>query len=284
MMTLQTPPSFLQVKQNHGSNHKPLPPTCSLTNSSLSYALIFLSNYKNSKENHYTFCNGNCYTVSSKTFSSTKELSRMKCASASTGEEGIGDNCSMLVRQRIGKEREFTRCKLKTLSSGKKPLQDSSASDSKKAEKKKLLLGGGSTSKALNVSGKGKAVVCTGEVEELNKRLRVLEEETETMKQEMLEIAEERNKLMKEIYQQFQMLEIDPRCLAAIELKSIDGNTSIYSSQHSYAEMFGSLISMHLMDKQDQRMGVSLSHILRQDQNPSLVNRNLRANNLAMLM
>ncbi|KAM1189320.1 hypothetical protein ACFX2J_025005 [Malus domestica] len=265
MMTLQTPPSFLQVKQNHGSNHKPLPPTCSLTNSSLSYALIFLSNYKNSKENHYTFCNGNCYTVSSKTFSSTKELSRMKCASASTGEEGIGDNCSMLVRQRIGKEREFTRCKLKTLSSGKKPLQDSSASDSKKAEKKKLLLGGGSTSKALNVSRKGKAVVCTGEVEELNERLRVLEEETETMKQEMLKIAEERNKLMKEIYQQFQMLEIDPRCLAAIELKSIDGNTSIYSSQ-------------------DQRMGASLSHILRQDQNPSLVNRNLRANTLAMLM
>ena len=43
------------------------------------------------------------------------------------------------------------------------------------------------------------------------------------MKQEMLEIAEERNKLMKEIYQQFQMLEIDPRCLEAIELKSIDG-------------------------------------------------------------
>ncbi|CAN6706879.1 unnamed protein product [Malus baccata var. baccata] len=254
MMTLQTPPSFLQVKQNHGSNHKPLSPTCSLTISSLSYALIFLSNYKNSKENHYTFCNGNCYT-----------LSRMKRASARTGEEGIGDNCSMLVRQRIGKEREFTRWKLKTLSSGKKPLQDSSASDSKKTEKNKLLLGGGSTSKALNVSGKGKAVVCTGEVEELDERLRVLEEETETMKQEMLEIAEERNKLMKEIYQQFQMLEIDPRCLAAIELKSIDGNTSIYSSQ-------------------DQRMGVSLSHILRQDQNPSLVNRNLRANTFAMLM
>ncbi|KAB2611481.1 hypothetical protein D8674_019513 [Pyrus ussuriensis x Pyrus communis] len=189
----------------------------------------------------------------------------MKCASASTSEEGIGGNGSMLVHHRIGKEREFTRCKLKTVSSGKKPLQDSSASDSKKAEKKKLLLGGGSTSKALNASGKGKAVVCTGEVEELNERLRVLEEETETMKQEMLEIAEERNKLMKEIYQQFQMLEIDPRCLAAIELKSIDGNTSIYSSQ-------------------DQRMGASLSDILRRDQNPSLVNRNLRANTLAILM
>lgn len=60
-----------------------------------------------------------------------------------------------------------------------------------KAKKKTLLLGGCSRGKALNVPGKGKAVECTGEVEELNDRLTVPEEETETMKHEILDIAEE---------------------------------------------------------------------------------------------
>lgn len=43
-----------------------------------------------------------------------KELSRIKRARASTSEEGI-DNGSTLVRQRIGKERELTRCNLETV-------------------------------------------------------------------------------------------------------------------------------------------------------------------------
>ncbi|XP_021813324.1 uncharacterized protein LOC110756230 isoform X1 [Prunus avium] len=184
--------------------------------------------------------------------SSIKKLSTWKCAS--TSEQRV-NNGSMPERQRIEKERESYRYNLEARSSGKKPLQDSRTWGAEKAVKKPLLLG----------CSTSKAVVCNSEVEELNERLRILEEETETMKQELFESAQERKKLMNDIYQQFQMLEIDPRYLVAREFKSTDENTSVNSSQ-------------------DERMGTSLLDILHQDPHPSLVTRNLRANALALLM
>ncbi|PQM39028.1 uncharacterized protein Pyn_36596 [Prunus yedoensis var. nudiflora] len=177
--------------------------------------------------------------------SSIMKLSTWKCAS--TSEQRV-NNGSMPERQRIEKERESYRYNLEARSSGKKPLQDSRTWGAEKAVKKPLLLG-----------------CFNNEVEELNERLRILEEETETMKQELFESAQERKKLMNEIYQHFQMLEIDPRYLVAREFKSTDENTSVNSSQ-------------------DERMGTSLSDILHQDPHPSLVTRNLRANALALLM
>lgn len=150
--------------------------------------------------------------------SSIKKLSTWKCAS--TSEQRV-NNGSMPERQRIEKERESYRYNLEARSSGKKPLQDSRTWGAEKAVKKPLLLG----------CSTSKAVVCNSEVEELNERLRILEEETETMKQELFESAQERKKLMNDIYQQFQMLEIDPRYLVAREFKSTDENTSVNSSQ-----------------------------------------------------
>ena len=72
-----------------------------------------------------------------------KELSRIKRARGSTSEEGI-DNGSTLVHQRIGKERESTRCNLETVKWLKTIAGFKHLRTLEKAEKKTLLLGGGS--------------------------------------------------------------------------------------------------------------------------------------------
>lgn len=97
--------------------------------------------------------------------SSIKKLSTWKCAS--TSKQRV-NNGSMPERQRIEKERESYRYNLEARSNGKKPLQDSRTWGAEKAVTKPLLLG----------CSTSKAVVRNSEVEELNERLRILEEET----------------------------------------------------------------------------------------------------------
>lgn len=57
-----------------------------------------------------------------------------------------------------------------------------------------------------NSSCKGKGILQAGVVEHLNGRLKILEEETKTMKQDILEALEERRELMNDIYEQFQII------------------------------------------------------------------------------
>lgn len=81
-------------------------------------------------------------------------------------------------------------------SNGKKPIRNSA----------KLPVNWSRGKGSSGDCSKGKAVLRCGEVEELQKRLKFLEEETKTMKQALFGSIEERNNLVKEIYQQFQQL------------------------------------------------------------------------------
>lgn len=87
-------------------------------------------------------------------------------------------------------------------SSGKKPLTDSRVLISEK-----LPAGCPKGKATTGDSSKGKAVLWCSEVEQLNKRLKILEEETKTLKEALFESMEERNNLMNDIYQQFQQLQ-----------------------------------------------------------------------------
>ncbi|KAF3450915.1 hypothetical protein FNV43_RR07004 [Rhamnella rubrinervis] len=109
-------------------------------------------------------------------------------------------------------------------------------------------------------SSKGKAVLWCSELEQLNKRLKVLEEETKTMKDALFESMEERNNLMNDIYQQFQQLQ---SCLFPSNL-AIEDNFSDRNSSVSTA--------------MDVRVGTSVSEILRPQPNPSFVAGDLGAN------
>ncbi|XP_062008064.1 uncharacterized protein LOC133725055 [Rosa rugosa] len=150
---------------------------------------------------------------------STKELSRFD--GASTSEQTMNKN-------RIKTERASYQGNLEI---------ESRTKGAETAMKRSLILGC-SSSKA-KLSCKGKAVLCSSsEIEELNERMRILEEETESMKQELFEGAEERRKLINEIYQQFQIL--------TRELKFNDGSRSETSSQ-------------------DEKIGSDLSDDLQQD-------------------
>ncbi|PRQ50551.1 hypothetical protein RchiOBHm_Chr2g0134481 [Rosa chinensis] len=138
--------------------------------------------------------------------SSTTELSRFD--GASTSEQAMN---------RIKIERASYQCNLEI---------ESRTKGAEMAANKSLILG--FSSSQVNLSCKGKAVLCSSnEIEELNERMRILEEETESMKQELFEGAEERRKLINEIYQQFQIL--------TRELKFNDGSRSETSSQDKTA-------------------------------------------------
>lgn len=93
---------------------------------------------------------------------------------------------------------------------GKKPLTNLEAASSKTGARNKLPVSF-SRSKACGDSSKGnKAVFCGSEVEELKERLKILEEETEIIKDAFFWSLEERRHMINEIYQQFQLLN---RCL-----------------------------------------------------------------------
>lgn len=150
----------------------------------------------------------------------TKDLSRFD--GASTSEQTINKN-------RI--EMETASYHFNTESESRTTRGD------KTAVKKSLMLR--CSSREAQISINGKAVLSSSsEIEELNERLRILEEETETMKQELFESAEVRKKLMNEIYQQFEMF--------TREFKFSDANTNVNSSE-------------------DERIGTSLSNILQED-------------------
>lgn len=135
----------------------------------------------------------------------TKDLSRFD--GASNSEQTINKN----------------RIEIETASYHRNSERESRTTRGDKTAVKKLLMLGCSSSEA-QISINGKAVLCSSsEIEELNERLRILEEETETMKQELFESAEERKKLMNEVYQQFQMF--------TRESQFNDGNTSVNSSE-----------------------------------------------------
>lgn len=85
--------------------------------------------------------------------------------------------------------------------SSNRVLRDSEASGSNEAAQKSLLKY--SRSRIYDYSGKGKEILQANGVEELNERLKILEVETEAMKQAFIETMEERKKLVNEIYQDF---------------------------------------------------------------------------------
>ncbi|XP_015870325.2 uncharacterized protein LOC107407545 [Ziziphus jujuba] len=148
----------------------------------------------------------------------------------------------------------------KNASNGKKPLRDSMVSKSAKLLVNWLK---GKESTAGDCS-KGEAELWSSEVEELKKRLKILEEETKTMKETLFASMEERNSLMNEIYRQFQQLHgflFSANLL--IGENSADRNSTVYGPK-------------------DVRVGTSLSEILKPQPNPSLVTRDLRANILTV--
>ena len=92
-----------------------------------------------------------------------------------------------------------------TCEKGKKPSTSFEASSLKKSLKKSQQRFSRGESCCCN-SSKGTAVLQGSEVEELNERLKVLEEETEMMKETFFWSLEERKVMMNEIYKQFQLL------------------------------------------------------------------------------
>ncbi|KAL6144877.1 hypothetical protein ACLB2K_055567 [Fragaria x ananassa] len=161
--------------------------------------------------------------------SSTKELSRFD--GASTSEQRKKENSIKI-------EKASYDCNLETESRNK---------GAEMAMNKSLVLGCSSSKVNLSKS-KGKAVLCSSsEIEELNERMRILEEETESMKQELFESAEERRKLTNEIYQQFQIL--------TREFKINVGSTSENSSQDART-------GTHLSEDLQQELAQTLSMLM----------------------
>lgn len=93
--------------------------------------------------------------------------------------------------------------KMLRVMNGRKRLTDSKASSSN--EVVKISLGNTSRGKVCSNS-QGKQLLQASEVEQLIEQLRILEIETEIMKQEFFECVEESKKLVNEIYQQFQTI------------------------------------------------------------------------------
>ncbi|KAL5574538.1 hypothetical protein UlMin_016237 [Ulmus minor] len=138
------------------------------------------------------------------------------------------------------------------VSSGKKPFTDSRASSSKKVMKKLPVIC--SRADVFSESSKGKKAVLWGrEVEELNERLRILEAETEAMKEAFFWSMEERKNMMNEIYQQFQLLH---RC--------VHPKNQVIAESSSFKAF------------EDGRNKSNLPEILNLDPNPTLVIRDLR--------
>lgn len=117
------------------------------------------------------------------------------------------DKLCFKVHPMTGKEKLQNQCNLEMISSsGIKLLTDATVSSPEKIVKPLS----GSKGKACVSSCKGKGVLQAGIVKQLNDRLMILEEETETMKKDIFGALEERRSLVKEIYEQFQILQ---RCL-----------------------------------------------------------------------
>jgi len=94
-----------------------------------------------------------------------------------------------------GKEKQLNQCNLEMKSSsGINLLTDSVASAPKKILKPPSC-------------SRGKGVLQAGVVEQLNDRLKILEEETETMKEDIFGALEERRQLVNEIFEQFQIIQ-----------------------------------------------------------------------------
>lgn len=95
----------------------------------------------------------------------------------------------------------------KGIEKGKKQMASSEGSSSKKGTKRLPM----SCPRVEDCrdSSKGKAVLWGGrsEVEELNERLKILEEETEILKEALFWSMEERKNMMNEIYQHFRVLQ-----------------------------------------------------------------------------
>ncbi|CAK9185608.1 unnamed protein product [Ilex paraguariensis] len=97
----------------------------------------------------------------------------------------------------------------------------------------------------------------------LDKRLRILEEEIENMKQDILVTVEDRTKLITEIYDQFQAIHHFIHLRDQEEEKPCDEGLTIMPSKVG-------------------RTGAGLSQILSQESNSSLVIRDLRATTLVL--
>ena len=95
----------------------------------------------------------------------------------------------------------------KGIEKGKKQMASSDDSSSKKCMKRLPM--SCPRVEDRGDSSKGKAVLWGGrsEVEELNERLKILEEETEILKEALFWSMEERKNMMNEIYQQFRVLQ-----------------------------------------------------------------------------
>ncbi|KAJ4718476.1 Calcium-binding EF-hand family protein isoform 1 [Melia azedarach] len=144
------------------------------------------------------------------------------------------------------------------LGSSPRVLRDSEASGSNEAAQKSLLKY--SRSRVYDYSGKGKEILQANGVEELNERLKILEEETEAMKQAFIETMEERKKLVNEIYQDF--LKIHHRRHfgnQVTEVKVLDRSLIVNPSNEA-------------------EMGSGLLQVLCEDSNPCIVTRDHRAN------
>ncbi|XP_062089917.1 uncharacterized protein LOC133796430 isoform X2 [Humulus lupulus] len=133
---------------------------------------------------------------------------------------------------------------------GKKPSTNSDAESSKTGASKAC---GESSSKG------NKAVLWGSEVEELQERLKILEEETEIMKDAFFWSLKERKYMMKEIYQQFQLLN---HCLQTRNL------------------VLGESSGVNPFENVEFRK--SLPEILSPYPNPSLLTRELKARVLAL--
>lgn len=141
-----------------------------------------------------------------------------------------------------------------------KKLVNSEVSGSNEAAKK--LLVNCSTSKMIySYSLKGKEILHANiGVEELNERLKILEEENEAMKEAFIEAMEERNKLVQEIYHDFQKFHRRLRLGSQVTgMKIWDEPITVNPSNEAV-------------------MGSGLSQVLSEDSNPCIVTRGQRAN------
>ncbi|XP_031283893.1 uncharacterized protein LOC116142606 isoform X1 [Pistacia vera] len=138
-------------------------------------------------------------------------------------------------------------------------MQDSRASRSNEAREKFVLKC--SRGKVSNISLKGKGYSQASDVEQLMERLKILEEETEAMKQTFIDTMEERTRLVSEIHQEFLTIHCC-RCLGnqVTGLKSWDGS-----------------LIVNPFDKK-AIMGIGLSQILQEDSNPCIVTRDYKTN------
>ncbi|GKV45453.1 hypothetical protein SLEP1_g52529 [Rubroshorea leprosula] len=107
----------------------------------------------------------------------------------------ITNNLLSRIDATTGKERELC-------------LYDSGASSSKEKVKKYLVKHSRSSKGCSSNSRNGKVYLPENEVNRLVERLKVLEEETEIIKEAFFETMEERRRLMSEVYQQFQTLRL----------------------------------------------------------------------------